>query len=194
MGSDIDLQDDRILGSGEVVEGLAASGTPAPIGCELVILDEGREVGIVTPLGTGLTGLLTSGPTRWRVGRWLRVGTAGSVAAAVSVFRPKSCCSRRRSLSLEVWSFSVLSWASRCEGAAMLGLPVGGLSPGLELLVQAWADRTGALGDGRCGAEGIGRRLVADGRGSELVQLRGRERQGSEAKDGGQIVIHGGRV
>ena len=35
----------------------------------------------------------------------------------------------------------------------MLGLPVGGLPPGLELLLQAWANWTGALGDGWGGAE-----------------------------------------
>ena len=69
MGSDIDLEDDRILGAGEVVEGLAASRATALIGGELVVLDDGREVGIVTPLGTGLAGLLASGPTRWCLGR-----------------------------------------------------------------------------------------------------------------------------
>lgn len=35
----------------------------------MVILDDGREVGIVASLGTGLAGLLASGPTRWRIDR-----------------------------------------------------------------------------------------------------------------------------
>jgi hypothetical protein len=69
MSPDIDLENDRILGAGEVAEGLAASRTLALIRRKLVILDDGREVGIIAPLGTGLAGLLTSGPTRWRVGR-----------------------------------------------------------------------------------------------------------------------------
>jgi len=76
----------------------------------------------------------------------------------------------------------------------MLGLPVGGLSPGLELLLQAWTDRTGTLRDGWGGADGIGRRLGGRRRGTELVQLRGRDPQGSEAKDGSRVVIHDGRV
>jgi hypothetical protein len=66
MGPDVALEDDRILGAGEVVEGLAAPRATALIGGEWVVLDDGREVGIVTPFGTGL---LTSGPTPWRVGR-----------------------------------------------------------------------------------------------------------------------------
>jgi hypothetical protein len=74
MGSDIDLEDDRILGTGEVVEGLAASGTTALLGSELVILDDDGEMGIVTPLGTGLARLLASGPTRWRVSRGVERG------------------------------------------------------------------------------------------------------------------------
>ena len=34
------------------------------------------------------------------------------------------------------------------DGALVHGLPVGGLTPGLELLGQAWADRARPLGDG----------------------------------------------
>jgi hypothetical protein len=69
MGADVDLQEDRILGAGEVVEGPAAPRATAPLGGELVILDDGREVGIVASPGARLARLLASGPTRWRVGR-----------------------------------------------------------------------------------------------------------------------------
>jgi hypothetical protein len=69
MGADVDLEDDRILGAGKVVEGLATLRTTTLLRGELVVLDDGREMGIVTPLGTGLAGLLASGPTRWRGGR-----------------------------------------------------------------------------------------------------------------------------
>jgi hypothetical protein len=81
MGADVDLQEDRILGAREVVEGLAAPRATALIGAESVVLDDGREMGIVTPFGTGFAGLLTSGPTRWRVGgggeRGRRLGGGG---------------------------------------------------------------------------------------------------------------------
>jgi hypothetical protein len=43
------------------------------------------------------------------------------------------------------------------EGAAMHGLPIGGLAPGLELLLQAWTNRTGALGNRRSGTDRTGR-------------------------------------
>jgi hypothetical protein len=69
MSPDVDLQNDRIVAAGEVVEGLAAPRAAALIGGELVVLDDGREMGIVASLGTGFARLLTSGPTRWRVGR-----------------------------------------------------------------------------------------------------------------------------
>lgn len=49
----------------------------------MVILDDGREMGIVTSFGTGLAGLLASGPTRWRVGgvgpRGRRFGRGGGL-------------------------------------------------------------------------------------------------------------------
>ena len=69
MGANLDLENDRILGAGEVVEGLAAPRATAPLGGQAVILDDGREVGIIAPLGPRLAGLLASGPTRWRGGR-----------------------------------------------------------------------------------------------------------------------------
>ena len=83
MGPDIDLQDDRILGAREVVEGLAAPRAPALIGGEFVVLDDGREMGIVASLGTRLARLLTSGPTRWRGGRGAPAGPPVAVAAVV---------------------------------------------------------------------------------------------------------------
>ena len=162
------------------------------IGGELVVLDDGREMGIVASLGTRLAGLLASVPTRWRVGwggewgrRMGRGGGFGLSAEELLLAEAKE--------SLEPFDLG-LELGLALEDAAMLGLPVGGLPPGLELLLQAWADRTGALGDGGCGADGTGRRLGRRRRGSELVQLRGRDPQGSEAKDGGRAVIHGGRV
>jgi len=64
MRSDVDLQDDRILGAREVREGLAAVRTTALIGGEFVVFGHGREMGIVTPLWARPARLLASGPTR----------------------------------------------------------------------------------------------------------------------------------
>src|SRR5262249_61071381 len=47
-------------------------------------------------------------------------------------------------------------------GAVVHGLPVAGLSPGLEFLRETWTNRTGALGDG--------------GRGTGRGRGRGRQR------------------
>jgi hypothetical protein len=69
MRPDVDLQDEGILGAREVVEGLAAPRAAALLGGESVILDDGREVGIVASSGPRLARLLASGPTHWRVGR-----------------------------------------------------------------------------------------------------------------------------
>jgi hypothetical protein len=69
MGAAVDLQDDRILGARKVIEGRAAPRAAAPLGGESVILDDGREVGIVASFGPRLARLLASGPTHWRVGR-----------------------------------------------------------------------------------------------------------------------------
>jgi hypothetical protein len=69
MSPDVDLQDDRILGAREVVEGLAAPRTTALIGGKFVVLGDGREMGIVTPLGPRPARLLASRSTRWCLGR-----------------------------------------------------------------------------------------------------------------------------
>jgi hypothetical protein len=158
----------------------------------LVVLDDGREVGIVTPPGPRLAGLLASGATRWRIGRggeWgRRLGRGGSLGLSTEelLFAEAEESLEPLDLGLE------LSLA--LEDATMLGLPVGGLPPGLELLLQAWADRTRALGDGRSGTDGIGRSFGRRGRRSESVQFRDRDPHGIETKYGGRTVIHGGRV
>ena len=58
------------------------------------------------------------------------------------------------------------------EGLAMPAPPIGGLPPGLELLLQAWADRAGTLRDRRRGADGSGGRLGSSGRGAALGEIR----------------------
>src|SRR5207248_7191073 len=80
------------------------------------------------------------------------------------------------------------------EGSAMHRLPRGGLPPGLELLLQAGANRAGALRDRRSRADGTGRQLRRSTCGAALVQFRDGDPQGSEAEDGGRTIVHGGRV
>ena len=192
MGPDLDLQDDRILGAREVREGLAALRTTAPLGGEFVVLDDGRKMGIIAPLRTRPAALLASGPTRWRLGggrqRGRRFGRGGGLGLSAEELLLADAKQRLKPIDLG------LKLGLAFEGAAMHGLPVGGLPPGLELLLQAWANRTGALRDGRSGADGTGRRLGRRWRGAESVPFRDRDPQGSEAKNGGRAVIHGGRV
>jgi hypothetical protein len=191
MGTDVDLEEDRILGAGKVVEGPAALWATALLRGELVVLDDGREMGKIASLGTGLAGLLTPGPTRWRVGRsgerGCRCGRSGlGLSAEELLFAEAEESLKSRDLGLE--------FGLALEDATMLGLPVGGLPPGLEFLLQAWANRTGALRDERGGADGTGRRFGRRGRGSESVQFRDCDPHRSEAKDRSRAVIHGGRV
>src|SRR5205823_1741460 len=69
MSPDLDLQDGRVLGAREVREGLATPRTTGVFGEEFVILDDGRELGIIASPGTGPTALLTARPPRqWRGG------------------------------------------------------------------------------------------------------------------------------
>jgi hypothetical protein len=191
MGADIDLEDDRILGAGKVVEGLAAPRTPALLRGELVVLGDGREMGIITSLGTGLAGLLTSVPTRWRVGRGgERCGRLGGGGLG---FSAEELLLAEAEEGLKPVDLG-LEFGLAFEGAAMHGLPVGGLAPGLELLLQARANRTGAVGDGWSRADRSIRRLVRRWRVPESVRFRGRDPHRSQAEEGGRAVIHGGRV
>jgi hypothetical protein len=147
MGPHVDLQDDRILGPREVVEGLAAPRTTALLRREFVVLGDGREMGIVTPLWTRLARLLTSGPTRWCFGRGYergcRFGYGGGLGLSAEELLLAEAKHGLKPLDLG------LEFGLAFEGAAMHGLPIGDLPPGLELLLQAWANRTGALRDGR---------------------------------------------
>jgi hypothetical protein len=155
MSPDIDLKEDRILGAGRVVERLAAQRATALLGGEWVVLDNGREMGIITSLGPRLAGLLASGPTRGRVGRGSeRVGRSGRSGGLG--FSAEELLLAEAEEGLKLLDLG-LELGLACEDAAMLGLPVGGLPPGLELLLQAWANRTGALRDGRSRADGTGR-------------------------------------
>ena len=149
MGPDVDLQDDGILGAGEVVEGLTAPRAAALLG--------GQDRGPRGRPGGGNNRVV-----------WARADrVAGREAAAAAGRRGADRgrrSGRRGGLGLSAEELLLaepdqslesvdlgLELGLAFEGAAMHGLPVGGLAPGLELLLQARANRTGALGQRRCG-------------------------------------------
>jgi hypothetical protein len=157
MRPDIDLQDDGILGAREVVEGLAAPRTTTRIGGKDNVLDDDWEVGIVTPFWPWLARLLTSGPTRWCLGRVCergrRFGRGGRFCLSTEELLLAEANEGLQPLVLG------LEFGLAFEGAAMHALPRGGLSPGLKLLLQSRANRTRALRNGRSRADGAGRRI-----------------------------------
>ena len=153
MGPDIDLQDDRILGAREVVEGLATPRAAALVG--------GQELGPRRRPGGGNNRVASD-----RAGR---VAGRAAVVAVASAWDASGAAGvgRRGGLGLSAEELLLaeaeqglkpldlgLELGLAFEGAAMHGLPVGGLPPRLELLLQAWANRTGALGKRRSGTDG----------------------------------------
>jgi len=119
-----------------------------------VVLDHGREMGIIAAVGPRTAALLAPGPTRrWggvrrRAGRFGRRGGLG--LSTEELLLPEA------EQRLEPVHLG-LELSLAFEGAAMHGLPIGGLSPGLKLLFQARANRTGAVRDGRSRADRTGR-------------------------------------
>jgi hypothetical protein len=76
MGPDLDLQDDRILGAGEVGEGPATPSTPALLGRQDLIFRDSREVRVVASGRSGPAGSLAPrSPWGWVQG--LRGGGSG---------------------------------------------------------------------------------------------------------------------
>ena len=78
------------------------------------------------------------------------------------------------------------------KGSGVLGLPVGGLTKRLEILIQPWANRTGTLRQGRSGTDRSSRRRLRRRTGRASVKTQDRNAQGSETKHGGGTVIHVG--
>ena len=145
------LQDDGILGAGEVVEGLTTLRATALFGGQDPVFGDGREVGMIASFGPGLTGLLAARPPGQRVGagqiRGRRRRRRGSFRlAAEELLLPEP------DQGLESGDLG-LELGLTVQGATMHGLPVGGLAPRLELLLQARANRTGALRQRRGGTD-----------------------------------------
>ena len=112
---------------------------------------------MIAPLGPLLTALLTAlsaGRRRAGVrGRVSRFGGGAGLGLSAEELLLAEAQQRLKPVDFG------LELRLAFEGAAMHGPPVGGLPPGLELLLQAWANRAGALRDRRSGADRTGRRL-----------------------------------
>jgi hypothetical protein len=143
MGPDLDLQDDGILGAGEVGERLTTPRAAALLrGKDLRVLD-GRKVGVIASLRTWPTNLLAARPT------WRRIG-AGSIRGRRSRRRgglglaSKELLLAKTDHRLEPLDLG-FELGLALEGSGMLGLPVGGLTKRLEILIQPRANRTRTL-------------------------------------------------
>ncbi|HLY82922.1 MAG TPA: hypothetical protein VKQ71_08045 [Acidimicrobiales bacterium] len=155
MGPDVDLQDSGILGAGEVGERLTTPRATAHLGRKDMVLVDGLKVGVVASLGTWPTGLLTARPTRRRVGaggiRGRRSRRRGGLGLAPEELLLAKTEQRLEPLDLDF----ELSLALTSSGVQ--GLPVGGLSKRLEILIEPRANRTRALRQEFSGTDGSGR-------------------------------------
>ena len=147
MSADLDFEDEGILGAREVVERLTTLRAPALLGGQDVVFGDGRQVGVIASWGPRPTGLLATRSRCPRVGlgrTWSRRsgGRGGFGLAAEELLLPEP------ELRLEPLDLGP-ELGLALQGAAMHGLPVGGLAPRLELLLQPWANRTRALRQGR---------------------------------------------
>jgi hypothetical protein len=139
MGADLDLQDRAVVGPGEVRDGLPAMGTPPLSGGAFEDLFDRGQVVISAAWVSGSPPLLSAPP--WRGGARCDALDGGRGVGLA----PEELLLAEAELGLEP-SDLVFERRLAFDGPLMHGLPVGGLAPGLELLGQAWADRTGPLG------------------------------------------------
>jgi hypothetical protein len=157
-----------------------------------VIFRDGWEMGIIASFGSGAIGLLAA-TSRWRrigLGRIRGRGSGGcgglGLAAEELLFAKPEQGLESVDLGLEL--------GLAFEGATRHGSPVGGLAPGLELLLEARANRTGALRQGRGGTDGSDRCSGCGRTGTRPAQVRDRDAEGGEAEYGSRPVVHVGRI
>jgi hypothetical protein len=192
MSTNVDFEDDGIFGARKLVQRLTALGTAALLGGQDVIFRDGWEMGIIASFGSGAIGLLAARS------RWRRIGLGGirgrgsggcgglGLAAEELLFAKPEQGLESVDLGLQL--------GLTFEGATMHGPPVGGLPPGLELLVEARANRTGALRQGQGGTDGNDRYSGYGRTGARPAQFRDRDPEGGEAEYGSRPVVHAGRI
>jgi hypothetical protein len=169
MGPDFDFQDGGVLGTAEGGKGSAAAPAQALLRGEFVLFADGGEVGVVTAARARPAGLLAA-PSAGRRGRvrggWNRGGSGAGLG-----LRAEELLLAETELGAELFDL-LLEEGLPLHGAVVHGLPVAGLTPGLELHGEARADRTGAVGKGgrragqvrERGGQGDPRRVRADRR------------------------------
>ena len=85
VGPNLDLQDGRVLGAADGGEGAAAAPATALRRRKIVLLDDGREMGVVAAAWPRLAGLLAAPPPgrgRWVRGRWGQGGADAGLGLA----------------------------------------------------------------------------------------------------------------
>jgi hypothetical protein len=157
-----------------------------------VVLGFSREMGIIASFRTRPAAPLTSGPARRRPREVRRVprrlGRGGGLGLSTEELLLAHAKPSLKPVDLG------LELGLAFEGAAMHGLPVGGLAKRLEFLLQSWANRTGALGKRRSGTDRFGRRRVRRSARGRSAQFRDRDPQGGETQHRGRTVIQDGRI
>jgi hypothetical protein len=140
MGPDLDLQDDGILSAGEVGKRLTTPRATAHLRWKNLRVVDSRKVGVIASLRTWPTNLLAARATWQRIGagrtrgRWSRRrGGLGLAPKELLLAKPDHCL-EPLDLGFEL--------GLALKGSGMLGLPVGGLTKRLEILIQPRANRT----------------------------------------------------
>jgi hypothetical protein len=190
MSFDLDLQDEGILGAGEVGERSATPRAPAPVRREDLRVLDGHEVGVIAPLGTGPTPLLAARPRCRRVGRGSIRSRRGRRRERLGL-APEELLLAKAKLGLEPIDLD-FELGLALEGSGVLGLVVGGLTKRLEILIEPRANRTRTRRQGRSRTGRSTRRSLRWRTRGGSAQFRHRNAQGSETEHGGGTVIHVG--
>jgi len=175
MSPDLHLQDDGILGAGEVGERLTTPRATAPLRRKDLRVIDGRKVGVIASLRTWPTGLLATRPTRRHVGAG-RIRGRGSRRRRGLGLAPKELLLAKTNQRLESFDFDFeLGLALNRSG--VLGLVVGGETKRLEILIQPRANWTRSLRQGRSRTDPSGRRRLRRQTSVKSAQFReGRSR------------------
>jgi hypothetical protein len=147
MGPDLDLQNDRILGAGEVGERLATPRAAALLRREDLRVLDGHEVGVIASLGTGPTRLLAAWPRRGCVGGGAIRGRRGRRRGGLGL-ASKELLLAKTKLGFESLDLH-FELGLTLKGSGVLGLVVGGLTKRLEIPIEPRANRTRPLRQGR---------------------------------------------
>jgi hypothetical protein len=75
------------------------------------------------------------------------------------------------------------------KGSGVLGLPIGGLTKRLEIVIQPWVNRIWTHRQGWSGTDRSSRRRLRRRTSGASAKFRSRNAQGSETKHGGGTVI-----